>query len=152
MNYNVLVSKIYEGQEVDFNPACFNFTEEVARAKKLWRDDKLMPTQEQLDAVQVTIQKEVDTQALYDAMVVDVYNKMYEVFGTRNDVSAQATASTYEAMVKRPASYVGELGLVDEAAVLSYASTKIAEADAYAIYRLNRIVQFQTERDAIINA
>lgn len=86
---------------------------------------------------------------LYNEMVKDIYAEMLAVFGTDNDVSAQAFASTYEAMAKRPANYVGELGLIDEAAVLAYANAEIAKADAYAIYRMNRILQFQTAKAAL---
>lgn len=75
----------------------------------------------------------------YDAMVKDIYDEMENVFGTRNDVSAQAFAATWEAMVKRPSNYVGNLGLVDEQAVLDFANAKLALADAYAIFRLERI-------------
>jgi hypothetical protein len=55
-------------------------------------------------------------------------------------------------MAKRPVNYVGNLGLVDEAAVTAYANAKIAEADAYAVFRLSRIAQFQSEKEAIINS
>ena len=48
MDYYLAVSKIYEG--ADFNPACFNFTEEIAREKKLWRDARPMPTPGQITA------------------------------------------------------------------------------------------------------
>lgn len=143
------VYKIYPNAQ--FNPACFEFSESEARQKKLWRDPRPMPTQEELEAAMVLAGKESAIEQAYMGMVRDVYSEMEKVFGTRNDVSAQATASTYEAMEKRPSNYVGMLGLNDEAAVVAYAVTKINEADTYAVFRLSRIAQFQAERTAIIN-
>ena len=105
-----------------------------------------------VDAEESNEAKAAQVTELYNAMVDDVYAEMKNVFGTDNDVSAQATASTYEAMLKRPASYVGMAGLVDEAAVTAYATTKVAEADAYGVFRLNRIAQFQTEKETILNS
>jgi hypothetical protein len=150
MDYVKLVSKIYT-DGVDFNPACFNFSEQEARDKKLWRDDRAMPTQAELDAIQIEADKEEQIEAAYNSMVKDVYDELENVFGTRNDVSAQATASTYEAMLKRPANYVTVGGLADEAAVTAYATAKIAEADAYGVFRLNRMAQFEAEKNAILN-
>ena len=99
--------------------------------------------------VEDTAPKQV--KAAYDLMVKDVYAEMKSVFGTDNDVSASAFASTYEAMLKRPLSYVDpELGLIDEAAVTAYATAKIASSDAYGIFRLKRINQYTAEKTAIL--
>ena len=87
----------------------------------------------------------------YNELVVDVYAEMNAVFGTMNDVSAAASAATYEAMVKRPASYVDAvLGLNTEAEVTAYASARLDGADAYGIFRLKRIAQYQAEKAAIL--
>lgn len=97
--------------------------------------------------------KEESTTLLYQEMVKDVYDEMNNVFGTRNDVSASAFAATYEAMIKRPDNYVGEdLGFVDTAAVIQYANAKLAASDAYAVFRMKRIAQFEAEKAAIQNA
>lgn len=97
--------------------------------------------------------KKESLQNLYADMVEDVYNEMENVFGTRNDASAQAFAATYEAMLKRPASYIDEeLGLADEALVLAHAEVKIASSDAYGVFRLKRIAQYQIEKAAIEQA
>lgn len=89
--------------------------------------------------------------AAYDSMVSDIYDEMENVFSTRNDVSASAFASTYEAMVKRPANYIdGDLGLADEAAVTTYAEAKLALADTYGVFRLKRIAQYEAEKAAIL--
>lgn len=98
-------------------------------------------------------EKELQIQAAYDSMVSDIYTQMESVFGTKNDVSASAFAATWEAMKKRPANYVdNELGLADEAAVTAYADSKLADADAYGVYRLKRITQYHTEKEGIENA
>ena len=87
----------------------------------------------------------------YNELVVDVYAEMNAVFGTTNDVSAAASAATFEAMVKRPASYVdAALGLNTEAEVTAYASARLDGADAYGIFRLKRIAQYQAEKTAIL--
>jgi len=87
----------------------------------------------------------------YHLMVRDIYEEMLVVFGTSNDVSASATAATWEAMVKRPVNYVStDLGLADESAVTTYATAKLDEADAYGIFRLKRIAQYQAEKAAIL--
>jgi stalled ribosome rescue protein Dom34 len=87
----------------------------------------------------------------YDEMVTDVYAQMLSTFGTTNDISASAFAATYEAMKVRPANYVDtDLGLADEAAVIAYADTKLSAADAYGVYRLKRIAQYQAEKAVIL--
>ncbi len=150
MEYNLVVAKIYE--DADFNPACFQYSEAEAREKKFWRDARPMPTQAELDAAEILVNKESQIKPMYDQMVTDIYDEMLRVFGTSNDVSVSATAATLEAMLKRPANYVStDLGLVDEAAVTTYATAKLGEADAYGIFRLKRIAQYQTEKAAILN-
>ncbi len=90
---------------------------------------------------------------LYTDMVKDVYDEMEHVFDTKNDISVSASVATYEAMIKRPASYVDEkLGLKDEAAVVAYADDKILAADKYAMSRMKRIAKFQVDKEALINA
>lgn len=126
------------GQHVEF---FFSDDSEKAEIEALFAQD-----------INNVVEKEKQIKVKYLEMVSDVYAEMGNVFGTKNDVSAQAFAATYEAMVKRPANYVGQLGLETEAAVLAYAEAKIAEADVYAVYRLNRIAQFQAEKDAILNS
>ena len=37
------------GYEVEYNPACFDFSEAEAREKKLWRSDLSMPTSETME-------------------------------------------------------------------------------------------------------
>ncbi len=95
--------------------------------------------------------KESLVAARYHLMVDDVYTEMKNVFGTDNDVSASAFAATWEAMLKRPAGYVdAELGLNSIAEVEAYAAAKIASSDAYGVYRLKRISQYQVEKASIM--
>lgn len=52
MNYKkiIAVGELYKNPSADYNPACFEFSEEEARAKRLWRDDRPMPTEEEAEA------------------------------------------------------------------------------------------------------
>jgi hypothetical protein len=87
----------------------------------------------------------------YSELVKDVYAEMKRVFGTTNDISASATASTYEAMSKRPAKYVDPtIGLNNASAVKVYADAKLDDMDAYGIFRLKRLAQYQAEKTAIL--
>lgn len=42
----------------DYNPAAFDFSENEARAKKLWRDPRPMPTQKELEDAWKLIEKD----------------------------------------------------------------------------------------------
>jgi hypothetical protein len=95
---------------------------------------------------------ETNVEVRYNVMVEEIYAEMAQVFGTSNDASAAATAATYEAMSKRPASYVDiALGFANASEVKAYADAKLDEADAYGIFRLKRIAQYKAEKDAILN-
>jgi len=94
--------------------------------------------------------KEAQVKAAYDSMNADIYAEMATVFGTTNPESATAYNETYKLMKESPADFIGA-DFADEAAVIAFADAKLATIKAYAIYRLNRIKQFQTERDAILN-
>lgn len=151
MDFKLAVSKIY--QDADFNEACFGFTEAEARSRKLWRDARPMPTNQELKDALTLANKEIQVKEAYDQMVKDIYDQLEVTFGTRNDVSAAAFANTYEAMLKRPANYVdAEIGLADEAAVTAFAQGKIAEGDAYALFRIKRIAQYEAAKTAIMGA
>jgi len=90
---------------------------------------------------------------LYNTMVADIYTEMNVVFGTLNDASASAFAATWEAMVKRPANYIDvDLGFSDESAVLSFANSKLLLADAYGVFRMKRLVQYEVEKTALLGA
>lgn len=150
MDKGIALSKIYNN--VEYNPACFNFSEEEARAKKLWRDERPMPTLEQLQEAYREAEKEQLVSEKYNLMVQDVYEGMEAVFGTKNDVSAAAFAATWEAMLKRPNNYIDEsMGFINEEAVVAYATEKLNASDAYGLLRLKRIAQYQAQKQAIEN-
>lgn len=96
-------------------------------------------------------EKEARITDAYNSMVKDVYDQMQIVFGTRNDVSASAFAATFEAMLKRPSSYIdATLGFNDEATVTAYATSKIIASDEYGVFRMKRIAQFESEKQTIL--
>lgn len=144
MDYHLAVSKIYTN--TDYNKACFNFTEEEAREKKLWRDVRPMPSLSELEAALVEASKDLSITNLWDDTVSEIYIQMRAVFGTGSDAAVIADVVTFEAMAKRPGNYVGVSGLIDEAAVLAYAEGKLAEADAYAVFRLNKLAKFKSDK------
>ena len=72
MNYQAAILKIYP--DADFNPACFNFTEEEAREKKLWRDARAMPTTEEITDALVLVEEE-KTASQYKSDRALEYNK-----------------------------------------------------------------------------
>lgn len=57
MDKVLIVNKLVP--QAEYNPACFKFTEEEARKKKLWRDERSMPTQSEMDAEWLTIEQEL---------------------------------------------------------------------------------------------
>lgn len=147
MKYDVTITK--NDNNAVYGPHSFGTVEDrQAYVDKIVK--KFSPTN---DESHFTIDLNRSEQSLYDEMVKDIYDEMEIVFGTRNDVSASAFAATYEAMIKRPASYIdAELGFNDEDAVLAYANSKLEASDAYGLYRLKRIGQYQAAKQAIENA
>jgi len=47
-HYAIIIAETL-GYEVEYNPACFDFSEAEAREKKLWRSEKPMPTSETME-------------------------------------------------------------------------------------------------------
>lgn len=87
----------------------------------------------------------------YAVMNADVYAAMYTLFGTNNPDSAVAYERTWSLMKSNPASFVGvNASLATEQDVTDYADTKIAEALAYSVWRMQRIEQFRTLRASIL--
>lgn len=70
MNICLAVHKLVP--QADYNPACFDFSEEEARKNLLWRDERPMPTMEQL----LSVKAEVDS----ELAVEDVRNKRREAY------------------------------------------------------------------------
>ena len=110
-------------------------------------------------------QANTEITSLYNAMNVDIYNKLEEVFGTRSGDSALAYKMTWEDMVQNPSNYLHldlstdiafaefEIGdkLDSEAKIISYAKKKLEYASEYATFRLERIAQFRKERQEVLD-
>lgn len=93
--------------------------------------------------------KAVAEQVLYDQMNADVLNQMAAVFGTLNTASAAAFKDTWQLMLDKPSLFAGKLGFTDNASVTTFATAKMASAEAYAVYRMERIAQFQADKAAL---
>jgi hypothetical protein len=87
-----------------------------------------------------------------DKVNKDVYDEMINIFNTPDKLNSIASFLTVEAMLKRPENFIdASIGFNDKASVLSYASEKIAEYDAYGLFRFKRISEFKTKKEDIIN-
>lgn len=99
----------------------------------------------------------------YEAMNTYVLSEMSKVFGTTSTESATAYEATWRLMIASPSLFVsagltarfGSAGLnIGDALdtdqkVQDYANAKIAEVEAYAVNRMQRIEQFRSEKAAI---
>lgn len=103
----------------------------------------------ELVAYKQKVIKDAKISELYENMNNEVLAEMAKVFGTSNPNSASAYLDTWKLMVEKPQLFVGKLGLTDEASIISYAQSKIAVAEQYAIFRLERISKFQFDRSLI---
>lgn len=116
-------------------------------------------------AAKAAAEKAALVTAAYNQMNTDVYAQMASVFGTTKSDSATAFEGTFKLMAQKPELFVNE-GLVADKAVgaflvgdalnttelvAEYAAARIAEVEAYAVYRMNRIKQFHAERELILN-
>ena len=89
---------------------------------------------------------------LYNEMNKEVLDQMTVLFETTSTDSAQRQASMWEAMLKRPFNYISEnLGLLDQDAVILYATTKLNEADTYAVFVAERVEKFRQDRALILD-
>ena len=116
--------------------------------------------------------KKDDIATAYKTMSDEVDAKLYEVFRTLKPEYATAEWNTWNDMVKRPASYAG-LGMkidhqLDDAQgtelfspgsaldtaekITQYATRKIALAEEYGTYRVQRIQQFKNEKKQILES
>lgn len=109
--------------------------------------------------------KEALVTASYNKMNEDIYEDMYNVYGTKNSDSAVAWQETFKNMKSSPALFsvlglkaekaVGSFSvgdaLDDDAKIVSYAGAMLGSVTQYAIRRLQRIAQFKEERNAILN-
>lgn len=110
-------------------------------------------------------QADKDSQILtaYQTMNTDVLTQMGVVFGTTNADSAAAYERTWNLMVATPSDWSGA-GLTARFAVAGfaigdaldtdqkitdYATAKVAEVNAYGVWRMQRIETFRTDKAAI---
>jgi hypothetical protein len=82
-------------------------------------------------------------------MLSDIAAGMYNCFGTYTETSAITFHMQYQDMVSNPSYWVGEM-FADEAAVLAYATPKLAASIAFGLVRMARISQYQAEVAAIL--
>lgn len=109
-------------------------------------------------------EKELEITDRYNDMNADVYAQMAVVFGTNRSDSAQAYNETWKLMKEKPVLFY-EKGLKAHKAVAGfaagasldtiqkiedYADACLAEVEAYGVWRMERIKQFQDERAAIL--
>ena len=102
--------------------------------------------------LKLTSQMNAELATLKSNMVKDVYDQMEVVFGTTSDASASAFAQTWLRMQAIPSNFLEVLGVATDAEVLAYADVKVAEADGYAVYRLQRIATYETNKQTIIDS
>lgn len=117
-----------------------------------------------------TVQDAIET--AYNSMKTDIYNELYEVFRTKEPATATAHYETWKKMKEAPTGY-SSLGLkVDhqvnnadgtelfdpgsaldtDQKVVAYATRKVEQAEAYGVYRMQRLQQFQNEKAALEGA
>lgn len=108
--------------------------------------------------------KDAAITAAYVSMNTDVYAEMENIFGTKKSDSATAYEATFKLMIDQPAMFASA-GLMAEKAiagftvgaplntaqkVTDYATARYEEIQAYAVWRMQRIQQFYTERAQIL--
>ena len=98
---------------------------------------------EQLVQAKALMIKEKQISDLKDQLNIVVLNQMAVVFGTNNPDSASANLETWKRMKELPSIFVGKLGFTTEEEILAYANQKLAIADEYAIFRMEKILEFQ---------
>lgn len=121
---------------------------------------------EDLVAAKAVATKQTLVSEAYDDMNTDVFAQMETVFGTARADSASAYFETWKLMADNPSLFSGEglkadktistftLGdaLDTNQKVQDFANARIAEANAYSVYRMKRIETFRVERAAILSA
>jgi hypothetical protein len=115
-------------------------------------------------AAKVVAAKTAQITERYNDMNVDVYAEMEVLFKTKNPESAQAYHETWKLMKTKPVLFY-ESGLKAHKAIGSFASGAaldtiqkvedyadacLAAAETYGVWRMERIKQFQDEKDAIL--
>lgn len=71
----------------DYNPAAFNFSEEEARARKLWRDSRPMPTQEELESAWIEVQSDIEREAINNEALLYLDETDWKVIRHRDQLA-----------------------------------------------------------------
>lgn len=111
-----------------------------------------------IEVAGANIDKQIKVKDAYDQMNADVYDEMYQVFGTNNADSAVAYERTWEMMKSDPDSW-SLLGLKDLSGnaldtaqkVTDFVTNKLASVEAYGKWRMQRIEQFRELRASILS-
>jgi len=133
---------------------------------------KVISVDATLKAAGDTAKTKVDSLAAAQAsMIKDVYDKLFEVFGSRTAATATAEYETWKEMILTPADYAGgglkcdhQLNNADDTELFSpgsaldtsgkinsFATRKIEQVKAYGIYRASRKQQYKDAVEAIEN-
>lgn len=103
-----------------------------------------------LEEADLIAKKSKQISDLYDVMVSEVYSEMEKVFGTKNDVSANADFGTWQRMIASPMTYLGYDNLDTEAEIIEYANQKLLAADAFGKFRLEKLRAFRIQKESIL--
>lgn len=105
------------------------------------------------DADKVTAKALATKVATCDALEATLWSEilaeMETVYGTKDMNSATAYYLSWKRMAEAPAVFVGDL-FADEAAVTAYVTPKLAAADTFALWRLNKIVACNAAKAAVM--
>lgn len=116
------------------------------------------------NAAKIVAAKTAEIGVKYVEMDTAIFNQMEVVFGTRRADSAAATEGTLDLMKNKPELFAAEeltadipvtgfasgAALDTEAKVVDYATKRIAQIEAYGVFRAKRIKQFRDEKAAIL--
>lgn len=107
---------------------------------KIVKSDGSWSVVEDTDAI-----KKRQVSELHSRMESEVLERMKVVFDTTSSDSAMANKQTYDLMVSKPQLFVGKFGLTNEQEVISFAQAKLTNIETYAIWRMERIMQFKQD-------
>jgi hypothetical protein len=78
----------------------------------------------------------------------DIEAQQVAVYGTKLQTAAMRDYLTFEKMLTKPATYVGAM-FSDEAAVIAFATPKVAASEAFSLWCIERIAQRNAEIAAL---
>lgn len=102
-----------------------------------------------LVAAKAQATKVAQCDALESQLWQEILTEMEVVYGTKDMNSATAYFLTWKRASESPASFVGTL-FPDEASVTAWVNPKLASADAFAVWRLEKIAACNAAKEAIM--